>query len=296
MPQAARQRVAPYAEYQKSWRAKNKDWLKVRNRKWRELNPDKEALNSRRSGLRRYGITLEQYDELLEAQDGRCGICGSEDPGVRNKYFCVDHDHETGAVRGLLCHRCNVGIGYLKDDLEIVKKAVQYLSQSNPVFGPYKESTMPRGVYDRSKMKNPPAAKKEKVEKVAGAKRGRKPASMKAQNTAPAGAPLTQVGELAQGHGIDNSIYMIRDHLNTLNGTRQAVQANVLLSQKVDALIGRIVDQFETVIFPKEEAKIETETIEVKTEKSEKAPSNGAVPAPIPQAPVAFNPPAAFPG
>lgn len=73
-----------------------------------------------------YGITLEDYKTMLENQDGACAICG------RRKYskhglLSVDHDHETGETRGLLCHRCNLLLGLAKDSDELLLMAAGYL-------------------------------------------------------------------------------------------------------------------------------------------------------------------------
>lgn len=73
---------------------------------------------------RAYGISLEQYNEMLEAQDGRCAVC-AEPPSIQRLH--VDHDHRTGRVRGLLCMPCNRAIGNLKDDPERVKRLLEYL-------------------------------------------------------------------------------------------------------------------------------------------------------------------------
>lgn len=83
---------------------------------------------------RRYGMTVEDYDALLSAQNNCCAVCGTDDPG-KNR-FHVDHDHACcpaggscgKCVRGLLCGNCNRGIGYLKDDAAIVAKALEYLT------------------------------------------------------------------------------------------------------------------------------------------------------------------------
>lgn len=72
----------------------------------------------------RYGISPEAYDRILEAQGGRCAICGDE-PGV--KRLAVDEDHETGKVRGLLCELCNRGIGLLRESPFVMESAVRYL-------------------------------------------------------------------------------------------------------------------------------------------------------------------------
>lgn len=83
----------------------------------------------KRHGLKtKYGLTLEDYEEMLEAQGGGCLICGSKG-GERG--LAVDHSHETGKVRGLLCLNCNAGIGNLRDDVELLKKAIKYLERNN---------------------------------------------------------------------------------------------------------------------------------------------------------------------
>lgn len=87
----------------------------------------------RRKKIERYGITEDQYRELLIAQDGLCGCCGRpETRSVKGVLatLSIDHDHETGVVRGLLCSSCNWAIGRLGDDLEGLKKAVVYLERS----------------------------------------------------------------------------------------------------------------------------------------------------------------------
>jgi hypothetical protein len=74
-----------------------------------------------------YGITLEQYDQMLTEQQGGCAICGTTEPAGRNGRFHVDHCHEGGHVRGLLCHFCNIGLGHFKDDVKTLAKAIEYL-------------------------------------------------------------------------------------------------------------------------------------------------------------------------
>ena len=79
--------------------------------------------------LRNYGITLEQYDKMLEEQDGKCKICKTETPGGRGR-FNIDHDHVTGKIRGLLCFHCNMVLGQVKDDIKILTSMTQYLIES----------------------------------------------------------------------------------------------------------------------------------------------------------------------
>lgn len=81
---------------------------------------------------RRFGITAERYVEMLVAQDGKCAICRQIKTTTRNgkvKTLAVDHDHETGDVRGLLCSACNTAIGKFGDDRERLLSAVRYLDK-----------------------------------------------------------------------------------------------------------------------------------------------------------------------
>lgn len=91
--------------YAKKWREKNPDAMK----KWRDQNRQKLVEAQRKRTLSAYGLTPEDYDKMLLSQNGVCAICGSE-PGGRWKRLFVDHDHVTGAVRGLLCHLCNTAL------------------------------------------------------------------------------------------------------------------------------------------------------------------------------------------
>jgi hypothetical protein len=89
----------------------------------------KDPRASKDRALRRnYGITIEQWDILFEQQGGRCAICYTFEPGYKNT-FVVDHDHDTGVVRGLLCNNCNRSLGLLKDSTTVLKSAVSYLER-----------------------------------------------------------------------------------------------------------------------------------------------------------------------
>lgn len=84
---------------------------------------------TRKRNLARYGLTVDQYDALLEKQGGGCAICLKPMPeeGSGHLRLCVDHCHDTGEVRGLLCMRCNTALGALGDSLERLEIAVEYL-------------------------------------------------------------------------------------------------------------------------------------------------------------------------
>jgi hypothetical protein len=77
--------------------------------------------------LAQYGLTPDDYDRLLTAQGERCAICQAYDPGPDRHTFVVDHDHDTGRVRGLLCGPCNMGLGLLGDHVGSIAAALHYL-------------------------------------------------------------------------------------------------------------------------------------------------------------------------
>ena len=85
--------------------------------------PDKAANLSLKS---KFGMTLEDYDTMLEQQEGCCKVCGTDEPGGQGR-FHVDHNHTTGKVRGLLCSGCNKGLGHLQDSPDVLLKALAYL-------------------------------------------------------------------------------------------------------------------------------------------------------------------------
>jgi len=81
--------------------------------------------------IKGFNLTEEDYQNLLDKQKGSCAICGSEDFKLSHKGRPhVDHCHNTGKVRGLLCGSCNVGLGHFKDSPDILAKAIEYLTPS----------------------------------------------------------------------------------------------------------------------------------------------------------------------
>jgi hypothetical protein len=87
---------------------------------------------------RLYGITQEEMDARLEAQGGKCAnqFCGATEAGGRGDWH-VDHDHITGAVRGLLCHRCNVVLALVSDDIERLRGLILYLTKAKESNAPH---------------------------------------------------------------------------------------------------------------------------------------------------------------
>ncbi|MCW2778268.1 MAG: vBYenPAB5 [Frankiales bacterium] len=95
--------------------------------RWRAENPERYAESVKAHKLRSYGLTLVQYRALVEEQQDRCAICG--DPEKEGWDLAVDHCHRTGRVRGLLCRRCNVGLGLLRDRPDLLRAAASYLER-----------------------------------------------------------------------------------------------------------------------------------------------------------------------
>lgn len=104
----------------RQWRKRNQDKVLQYNKSYRIYNPT----SNRRNWLKRYGMTLDQYDGLLSSQNGTCAIC--KNPPTR-KHLSIDHCHSSGAVRGLLCITCNAMIGHAREDIARLESAIQYL-------------------------------------------------------------------------------------------------------------------------------------------------------------------------
>lgn len=84
-----------------------------------------------KGNLCKFGLTLEDYDKMYEAQDGKCKICGtSKSRAYNTDRLSVDHDHATGKVRGLLCGHCNKALGLFKDNEESLLAAIKYLRET----------------------------------------------------------------------------------------------------------------------------------------------------------------------
>lgn len=97
----------------------------IKSLEWRKNNPEKCKKHQWKRSFTKMGITPEIYGEKLSRQNGVCAICGKTNTG--GKRLFIDHDHKSGAVRGLLCTHCNTGIGMFGDDREILAAAISYL-------------------------------------------------------------------------------------------------------------------------------------------------------------------------
>lgn len=119
----------------KMYRCKSCDSLA--RKKWSINNPERSLRSVRSRQLKyKYGITLEEFEKLLERQGGKCACCGvtknNTTGSSRNGWnFAVDHCHETNKIRGLLCNQCNRGIGMLGDTPEALLRAYNYLKDTH---------------------------------------------------------------------------------------------------------------------------------------------------------------------
>lgn len=91
-------------------------------------------LRNRKYGLKKYNMTIEQYESLLDSQNRSCAICGKKEETKNKLSMPLDHCHETGKVRGLLCHPCNLGIGSLRHNPELLRRAANYVETAEVVF------------------------------------------------------------------------------------------------------------------------------------------------------------------
>lgn len=109
-----------------------KECCKIATKKWKSANQNKVKNYYLNKG---YSISIEEYQSMFDAQGGICKICLRPESMVDNrsgkvKNLAVDHCHESGKVRGLLCYNCNVAIGFLRDNSEVVQRAADYLKKT----------------------------------------------------------------------------------------------------------------------------------------------------------------------
>jgi hypothetical protein len=107
-------------KYQKEYHKKHHYYM---------YNKIKHNENHKKYMLKKYGLTLEQRQNMFDAQEGKCAICGRHQSELK-KELCVDHNHKTGKVNELICVRCNRAIGMLEDDITLLQKAIDYLNKN----------------------------------------------------------------------------------------------------------------------------------------------------------------------
>lgn len=119
-----------YLSYSRRYYRENRDHILKRTRNWTKNNQDK-VKNAKLKN--KFGITLEDYNNMLRMQGGVCAICEEIEAEVHHsgtlKDLSVDHCHTTGKIRGLLCSACNTSIGKFKEDINIILKAAIYVEQ-----------------------------------------------------------------------------------------------------------------------------------------------------------------------
>jgi hypothetical protein len=134
-------------EYMKQWRSANAEKVKAYQKNWKAENAvsqaeyqkayqadyypkeDNRRKDWERNLRRNYNMSPDDFNKMWKAQDGKCAVCQVEmlPRGRKSDAACVDHNHATGEVRGLLCRACNHGIGNLKDSPEVLTAAAKYL-------------------------------------------------------------------------------------------------------------------------------------------------------------------------
>jgi DNA-binding transcriptional MerR regulator len=115
---------SPRKKQSRSYYLRNRAKVMEKQRLYRANNKERLASQHR---ARKYGMSEDEFHSLLSLQQGRCAICGTINFGGRG--YQVDHNHQTGKVRGILCFRCNTAIGFIDESMETVGKIIAYLEQ-----------------------------------------------------------------------------------------------------------------------------------------------------------------------
>lgn len=111
-----------------SWECRRFDMNRLKQLRRRDTVPEQKEYERTAKLMAKYGLTHEDYLRLLKEQDGKCAICRTDNPRQRSEHFHIDHNHETGEIRGLLCSPCNQGLGYFQENVEVMAKAIAYLA------------------------------------------------------------------------------------------------------------------------------------------------------------------------
>lgn len=111
----------------KKWRAAHPESRREEQRLWGLENPEKVKVYGVRVRLKRYKISLQEYERMKVEQEGKCAVCGAR---WGEKTPAIDHCHSTGKIRGLLCASCNTGLGAFKDCPNLLANAIEYLCRS----------------------------------------------------------------------------------------------------------------------------------------------------------------------
>ena len=122
--EVALERTRVWRQKHPEYKQPNTDQRRVLKKEWRKANPDRVKAHRIKNT---YGVTQEEVETMMQKQSNSCLICGRDFGEIQR---CIDHDHDTGKVRGLLCHRCNLGLAFL-EDLTWMAFATQYLKGIN---------------------------------------------------------------------------------------------------------------------------------------------------------------------
>ncbi|MCI0349125.1 MAG: endonuclease VII domain-containing protein [Acidobacteriales bacterium] len=123
--------------YAREYHAQNREQRNAQGRAWYHKNKQ-HCAELRRAFV--FGITQEQYEKMLRDQEGKCAVCRKVLPPSPSKAWGVDHNHETGLVRGILCIKCNGDVIATLDNVELLQEALAYLRRTDPEHDLFKVS------------------------------------------------------------------------------------------------------------------------------------------------------------
>jgi len=110
----------------------------IRQKEAEYKNTEAYRISRLKQRIKKYDLTLDEYDKILEFQDSKCAICKREDQKLN-----IDHDHKTNEVRGLLCSNCNFILGMANDNSDILIRAIDYLAKYGRVTKQFEEEYSP---------------------------------------------------------------------------------------------------------------------------------------------------------
>ena len=124
------------AQTHREYRQKNQDRVRGWKDDWYEKHPErKKSIDRNTYFKRKYGITLEEYERMKQERNNKCDICGNEcnKTSVNGKRIepCVDHNHKTNELRGMLCSRCNRTLGLVGEEERLLTKMIAYLTRGS---------------------------------------------------------------------------------------------------------------------------------------------------------------------
>lgn len=128
-------KLLPSSEFSKSYRGGLQSWCKQCASKHNAIYRDVNSVKVREWHLNyHYGITIEEYERMLQMQEGVCDLCKRPETAIDNRTgkvrpLSIDHDHETGVVRALLCKNCNQALGFVKDSPELLRRMADYIEE-----------------------------------------------------------------------------------------------------------------------------------------------------------------------